>query len=263
MSTTTYGWLVLALPLLGTLVVSLGYSPLQAVGGRTAGWIATGAIFLSFLAAVGALLSLQGHAPEHRQLVSSLWDYASTVGINAQMSILVDPLSVFMILIVTGVSTMIHLYSISYMDRDRGYRALLRLPELLRLLDAAAGAGRQLPAADRRLGVRRRRLLPADLLLVPAHHRDARGNQGVRDQRRRRRRPRARHVLHLQAHPHARLPAELPPRRSRRLRAGPEPGRPRRRVRAAARGSVRQVRADPAAHVAARTRWRAPRRSAR
>ena len=37
------------------------------------------------------------------------------------MSILVDPLSVFMILVVTGVSTLIHLYSISYMDGDRGF----------------------------------------------------------------------------------------------------------------------------------------------
>jgi NADH-quinone oxidoreductase subunit L len=53
--------------------------------------------------------------------VSSLWNYASTVGVDAQMSILVDPLSVFMILVVSGVSTLIHLYSISYMDEDRGY----------------------------------------------------------------------------------------------------------------------------------------------
>ena len=37
------------------------------------------------------------------------------------MSILVDPLSVFMILVVSGVSTLIHLYSVSYMDRDRGF----------------------------------------------------------------------------------------------------------------------------------------------
>ena len=37
------------------------------------------------------------------------------------MSILVDPLSVFMILVVTGISTLIHLYSISYMDGDRGF----------------------------------------------------------------------------------------------------------------------------------------------
>ncbi len=37
------------------------------------------------------------------------------------MSILVDPLSVFMILVVTGISTTIHLYSVSYMDADKGF----------------------------------------------------------------------------------------------------------------------------------------------
>src|SRR6266699_5811740 len=37
------------------------------------------------------------------------------------MSILLDPLSVFMILVVSGVSTLIHLYSISYMAEDRGF----------------------------------------------------------------------------------------------------------------------------------------------
>jgi NADH-quinone oxidoreductase subunit L len=122
MSTTTYGWLVLAFPLAGMLVTALGFRQLSArPSNRTAGWIGTAAIFLSFLAALGALISLQGHAPEHRQFVSSLWSYASTAGIDAQLSILVDPLSVFMILVVSGVSTLIHLYSISYMDRDRGF----------------------------------------------------------------------------------------------------------------------------------------------
>ncbi|HTA15683.1 MAG TPA: NADH-quinone oxidoreductase subunit L [Solirubrobacteraceae bacterium] len=116
--TTTYGWLVLAFPLLGTLVIGAGYRRLP---GRSAGWIGTGAIFLAFLAALCTLISLQGHAADHRQLVSSLWNYASTAGIDAQMSILVDPLSVFMILVVTGISTTIHLYSISYMDEDRGF----------------------------------------------------------------------------------------------------------------------------------------------
>jgi len=117
-STTTYGWLVLAFPLLGTLVTAFGF---RVLPGRSAGWIGTAAIFLAFLAALGALISLQGHASTDRQFVSSLWSYASTAGIDAQMSILVDPLSVFMILVVSGVSTLIHLYSISYMDRDRGF----------------------------------------------------------------------------------------------------------------------------------------------
>jgi NADH-quinone oxidoreductase subunit L len=118
MSTTTYGWLVLAFPLLGMLITALGFRRLP---GNLAGWIGTAAIFLAFLAALGALISLQGHASDHRQIVSSLWNYASTVGVDAQMSILVDPLSVFMILVVTSVSTLIHLYSISYMEKDRGF----------------------------------------------------------------------------------------------------------------------------------------------
>jgi NADH-quinone oxidoreductase subunit L len=118
MSTTTWAWLVLAFPLAGTLISAFGYRRLP---GRSAGWIGTGAIFLAFVAAVGALISLQGHSADHRQLVSSLWNYASTAGIDAQMSILVDPLSVFMILVVTGTSTLIHLYSISYMEGDEGF----------------------------------------------------------------------------------------------------------------------------------------------
>src|ERR1700759_1000992 len=118
MAQTTYGWLVLAFPLLGTLIIGLGFRKLP---GRSAGWIGTAAIFLAFLAALGALIKMQGQAADHRQMVSSLWNYASTVGIDAQMSILVDPLSVFMILVVTGVSTLIHLYSLSYMNEDRGF----------------------------------------------------------------------------------------------------------------------------------------------
>src|ERR1700677_5131957 len=117
MSTAIFGWLVLLFPLLGTLIIAFGFRTLPR---RTAGWIGTGAIGLAFLAALGALISLQSVAPAHREVATSLWNYASTVGVNAQMGILVDPLSVFMILIVSGVSTLIHLYSISYLDEDRG-----------------------------------------------------------------------------------------------------------------------------------------------
>ncbi len=118
MSTTTYGWLVLLFPLLGTLIIAFGYRRLP---GNTAGVIGTGAIGLAFVAALGALISLQGHGSDHRELTSSLWNYANTVGVNAEVSILVDPLSVFMILIVSGISSMIHLYSISYLEEDRGF----------------------------------------------------------------------------------------------------------------------------------------------
>ncbi len=118
MAPTAWAWLVLAFPLLGTIVLGLGYRVIPA---RVVGIIGTGAIAAAFVCAVGALITLQDRAEDARQVTSSLWDYAVTGGIDAQVNILVDPLSVFMILIVSGVSALIHLYSISYLSSDRGY----------------------------------------------------------------------------------------------------------------------------------------------
>jgi len=118
MSTTTLGWLVLLFPLLGCVTIGLGY---RVLPGRLPGVIGTLAIALAFVAAVAAFLSLQGHPAGGRQLTSSLWDYAKTVGVDARLSILVDPLSIYMALVVSGVSTLIHLYSVAYMGSDRGY----------------------------------------------------------------------------------------------------------------------------------------------
>jgi len=116
-SATTYGWLVLAFPLAGSLVCGLGF---RGLPGRSAGWIATAAIFAAFVSAVGALFMLLDHPAEERELTSSLWDYASAAGLDIKLGILVDPLSVFMCLIVSGVSALIHLYSVTYMASDRG-----------------------------------------------------------------------------------------------------------------------------------------------
>jgi NADH-quinone oxidoreductase subunit L len=54
-------------------------------------------------------------------LTSTLWDYDVSVGVDAKLQVLVDPLSVFMILVVSGVSMLIHLYSVTYMTLDRGF----------------------------------------------------------------------------------------------------------------------------------------------
>ena len=114
---TTTAWLVLACPLAGTLIIGLGF---KLWPGRTAGWIGTLAIFASFVFAVLTFLNLQDRPADDRQVTSTLWNYASTLGLDAKLTILVDPLSVFMMLVVTGVSTLIHLYSVSYMASDRG-----------------------------------------------------------------------------------------------------------------------------------------------
>jgi NADH-quinone oxidoreductase subunit L len=118
MTPTAWGWLVLAFPLAGTIVISLGW---RVIPGRLPGWIASSMILASFACSVGAALSLQDRAPEARHASSTLFDYAHSAGINVGMSIFVDPLSVFMALVVSGVSFLIHVYSVSYMTSDRGY----------------------------------------------------------------------------------------------------------------------------------------------
>ncbi|HEX2398042.1 MAG TPA: NADH-quinone oxidoreductase subunit L [Solirubrobacteraceae bacterium] len=118
MSPTTLAWLVLAFPLVGTVAIGLGW---RLLPGRSAGWIATASIALSFVGSLGALISLLGRPPAEREVVSTLYDYASTVGVDARLTILVDPVSVFMMLVVSGISMLIHLYSVAYMASDRGY----------------------------------------------------------------------------------------------------------------------------------------------
>jgi NADH-quinone oxidoreductase subunit L len=118
MSPTAYAWLVIAFPLAGSVVIALGW---RLWPGRLAGWIGTGAIFLAFLCAIGSLVSLLDRPEDAREVTSSLYEYASAAGLDIRMGILVDPLSVFMTLVVTGVSTLIHLYSVAYLWTDRGY----------------------------------------------------------------------------------------------------------------------------------------------
>jgi NADH-quinone oxidoreductase subunit L len=119
MTPTSWAWICLAMPLAGFLFNT--FVGRRLPGERTAGWIGTLAIFLSFVAAVGTFAALMGHAPDDRTFTSTAWDYADSVGVNAKLTILIDPLSVYMMLIVSGVSTLIHLYSVTYVWKDRGF----------------------------------------------------------------------------------------------------------------------------------------------
>jgi NADH-quinone oxidoreductase subunit L len=118
MSATTWSWLVLAFPLAGSMVIAFGRA---AMPGRTSAWVGTASIALAFVCSLGALIALLDHPVEERQLSDSLYTYASAGGLEVQLNILVDPLSVYMCLVVTGVSALIHLYSLAYMGSDRGY----------------------------------------------------------------------------------------------------------------------------------------------
>jgi NADH-quinone oxidoreductase subunit L len=113
-----FGWLLLLTPLAGSLVIALGYRVLSE---RAAGWIGTAAIFLAFGAAIASFVQLQGLAAESRHILAG-YQYAQALGVDFRFDIYIDPLSVFMALVVTGVSALIHLYSVAYMRSDQGYR---------------------------------------------------------------------------------------------------------------------------------------------
>jgi NADH-quinone oxidoreductase subunit L len=117
-STGTWGWIILLAPLVGSIVVALGWTVWR---GRMAGWLGSAAILVAFIASIGAFLSLLDKDPEARTVVSNAFDYIDVAGIHVKLGILVDPLSVFMCLVVSGVSFLIHVYSVAYMDSDRGY----------------------------------------------------------------------------------------------------------------------------------------------
>ena len=118
MSLSLTPWLVLACPLAGMLTIALLGKKLSP---RAAGTIGTLAIALAFVFAVLTLIKLQALPHDARVETTALWDLVNVDGVKIQLGLYVDPLSTFMILVVTGVSTLIHLYSAGYMQTDEGY----------------------------------------------------------------------------------------------------------------------------------------------
>ena len=79
-----------------------------------------------------------------RSIHSVAWTWLQSGELHVDNSILVDQLSAVMLLVVTGVGFLIHVYSVGYMHGDLEERALLRVPEPVRVLDADPGAGGEL-----------------------------------------------------------------------------------------------------------------------
>jgi NADH-quinone oxidoreductase subunit L len=111
-------WLIPALPLVGFLVlVATG----RKLGEPLAGWLATATCAGAFGATVLVFLGLLDHEAESRTFVQTLFQWLSVGGLDVEAGFLVDPLSVTMALFVTGVGTLIHLYSIGYMHGDKDF----------------------------------------------------------------------------------------------------------------------------------------------
>ncbi len=124
---TAAGWVCLLVPLGAALAITLAGNRISR---RGAGYLATGSVAVSFVAAVVSFASLLGDSARDREHVSTLWTWLTAGQFDVGLSILVDPLSVFMMLIVSGVGALIVAYSIGYMDGDdeeRRYFAYMAL----------------------------------------------------------------------------------------------------------------------------------------
>jgi NADH-quinone oxidoreductase subunit L len=111
---TTPVWLTIALPLAGALILLLG-------GRRTNGWghlLGCAASLGSFV--VGAVLfaDMLGRDAEHRTVHETLFSWVPVAGLQVDFGMQLDQLSMCFVLLITGVGSLIHIYSIGYMAED-------------------------------------------------------------------------------------------------------------------------------------------------
>ncbi|WP_141015324.1 NADH-quinone oxidoreductase subunit L [Nocardioides sambongensis] len=107
-------WLIIVLPLAGAAILLLG-------GKRTDAWghlLGTATILGSFAISTVLFVQLLGRDEEDRQLVQHLYTWFDTGHLDVGMDLLYDPLSALFLLLITGVGSLIHIYSIGYMAHD-------------------------------------------------------------------------------------------------------------------------------------------------
>ena len=111
-----YPWLVLLFPLVGVIINAFVG---RRLGKRGAGILASVMVGLSFVGAVWMFVELL--RLEDRVVTRTLFDWISVGDFNVQAKLLIDPLSSVMAVVVSGVSFLIHIYSIGYMAHDERF----------------------------------------------------------------------------------------------------------------------------------------------
>ena len=109
-------WLVPLIPLIGFIINGLGRNTLSK---SLIAVIGSSVIFVSFAISIGIFAALGSQADKSHEVF--LFDWISAGAVHIPLSFLVDPLSSIMLLIVTGVGFLIHIYSIGYMHSDEGF----------------------------------------------------------------------------------------------------------------------------------------------
>lgn len=116
----TYGFLIVLFPLLGAAVNGLLGRRIQArYGEKAVGRLACGSVLLSFLLSLAAFLTVANNSG--RAVVNRAYTWLEAGSLKADAAFLFDPLSAVMLLIITGIGFLIHVYSTAYMKGDPGF----------------------------------------------------------------------------------------------------------------------------------------------
>ncbi|MEX0427410.1 NADH-quinone oxidoreductase subunit L [Nocardioides sp. DS6] len=111
-------WVVIALPLAGATVLLVGRPLAPAAFDRFGHWLAVGLSSLSFVLSVVLFVADLGRDEGERQVVQHVYQWFQTGRLDVGMDLLYDPLSALFLLLITGVGSLIHLYSVGYMAHD-------------------------------------------------------------------------------------------------------------------------------------------------
>ena len=109
---------ILLFPLLGFLLNGLMGNKL---GNKAVGWIASITVFLSLSIAVYMFMRLLSLPPDARLITDTVYTWINSGSLTIDFKLMIDPLTAVMLLVVTGVGFLIHIYSIGYMHGDRSY----------------------------------------------------------------------------------------------------------------------------------------------
>ncbi len=115
-------WLVIALPLLGALILLVGGPLTKGALDKWGHLLGTALPIGSFLISLAMFLSLLGREESERQVGQQLYTWFEVGSLDVGMDLLYDPLSALFLLLITGVGSLIHVYSIGYMAHDERRR---------------------------------------------------------------------------------------------------------------------------------------------
>ncbi|MGC8474189.1 MAG: proton-conducting transporter membrane subunit, partial [Candidatus Dormibacteria bacterium] len=135
--------LVLSAVVLGLPTASFAVNAVTAgrLPRRVVTYMGPGAVLGSFVATLVLLATMLGQSPSHRGITVTFWQWLNAsigggsgvsahAGLNAAFSVRIDPLAILMMLVITGIGGLIHVYSVGYMAEDASFNRFFALMNL-------------------------------------------------------------------------------------------------------------------------------------